>query len=584
MFSFIHSSNKQKGILLVLLMLSLLSTPEPASAQKATFLNPILSGFYPDPSICRVGDDYYLVNSTFSYFPGVPVFHSKDLVSWKQIGHVLDRPEQLDLSGLGVSEGIYAPTIQFHQGIFYMVTTLVGRGGNFVVTAKNPAGPWSNPVWLPQVTGIDPSLFFDEDGKSYVVFNSGPPEEKSIYEGHCAIWMYEFDKQNLKTIGEIKLLINGGTDISRKPIWIEGPHLLKKEGLYYLMCAEGGTGYDHSEVIFRSKSMNEPFVPYEKNPILTQRTLDRERPYPITTTGHADLVETPSGEWWAVFLGCRPYAPTSEDLYNVGRETFLAPVKWKNGWPIINPDYQEVQYRYPAPQLPVKKVTNGIANGNFTLKDDFTTSKLEYDWLFLRTPKTTWHSVSAGSLTLQVRPETVVGKENPSFVARRQQHSTFEASAAMRFVAANESELAGLVAFQNEEHHYILGKTKEKGKTVIQLIKSAKPEDAATPEVLAQIELKPEQDKKPVSLKIAQHSDGYAFSYAFEPGKWMLLKDKVDAPFLSTKVAGGFVGTTLGMYATSNGKPSTNKAVFDWFSYTGNDLVYEDKEFLDKQK
>ena len=278
-----------------------------------SYSNPILAGFYPDPSICRVGEDYYIVNSTFAYYPGIPIFHSKDLVDWQQIGHVLDRPEQLNLDGLGVSRGVFAPTICYYNGIYYVTNTLVDGGGNFVVTAEDPVGPWSNLVWLPDVVGIDPSLFFDDDGTCYIIYNGEPPENKSLYDGHRALWMYEFDKKAKKTIGKKYLIVNGGTDISKKPIWIEGPHIFKKEGYYYLIAAEGGTGYEHAEVVFRSKRVKGPYESYQKNPILTQRHLNPNRKNPVTCTGHADFVETPNGEWWAVFLGCRPY---EHNFYN----------------------------------------------------------------------------------------------------------------------------------------------------------------------------------------------------------------------------------------------------------------------------
>ncbi|NLA21707.1 MAG: glycoside hydrolase family 43 protein, partial [Candidatus Marinimicrobia bacterium] len=259
---------KKVMITMTLIVASFISADAFSADQKAFYYNPILAGFYPDPSICRVGDDYYLVNSTFAYFPGIPVFHSRDLVNWKLIGHVMDRAEQMNLEGLGVSEGIFAPAIRFHDGLFYITCTLVGAGGNYVVTAQNPAGPWSNPVWLPQIDGIDPSLFFDQDGKAYIVYNSVAPNNRPLYEGHRTIRMYQFDYEKLKVISPEIILVNGGTDISKKPIWIEGPHIFRKDNFYYLICAEGGTSWEHSEVVFRSEQVTGPYVPYAKNPIL----------------------------------------------------------------------------------------------------------------------------------------------------------------------------------------------------------------------------------------------------------------------------------------------------------------------------
>ena len=441
---------------LVLILSTLLAENMFAQSDKK-FTNPILAGFYPDPSICRVGSDYYLVNSTFSYFPGITVFQSNDLVHWKLIGHVLDRPEQLNLDGQGVSRGIFAPAIRYHDGTFYVTYTQVDRGGNFIVTAKKPEGPWSNPVWIPEINGIDPSMFFDDNGKAFILYNSIPPDDKPLYDGHRTLRMYEFDLVNLKVVGKECILVNGGVDISKKPVWIEGPHILQKDGWYYLIAAEGGTAEWHSEVVFRSKNVEGPYIPYEKNPILTQRHLDPKRKNPITSTGHADFVQTESGDWWSVFLGCRPY---EDGYYNIGRETFLAPVQWIDGWPIINPGYEEVQYYYPSPVKSTKQSTGHPYSGNFTLKEDFKAKKLSPDWVFLRTPREKWYDLKdkKGFLSMQLRPETCSGTGNPSFLGRRQQHHQGYASITMEFLPSGENEKAGLLVFQNENHFYFLCK------------------------------------------------------------------------------------------------------------------------------
>lgn len=549
-----------------------------SSMAQEKFLNPILAGFYPDPSITRVGDDFYMVHSTFSYFPGVPIFHSKDLVNWRQLGHVLDRPEQLDVEGLGISRGIFAPTIEHHKGTFYMITTLVDKGGNFVVTAKDPAGPWSNPVWLPEVNGIDPSIFFDEGGKAYIQYNSEAPNNAPLYEGHRTIRQIEFDWQNLKTVGAPTILVNGGVDLSTKPVWIEGPHIYKKGEYYYLMAAEGGTSVNHSEVILRSRQVTGPYIPYAGNPILTQRHLPADRPYPVSATGHADLVETPNGEWWAIFLATRPY--DAQDHYNIGRETFLAPVRWVDGWPIINPDHEEVQYSYKRPELPQGKADFPL-NGNFTQRDEFSQAQLPLHWIFVRTPRSQWYGLSQpkGQLSLNLRPETLSGKANPSYVARRQQHWTGTASTKLDFQPKAPSELAGLAVFQGEEHYYVLGKSlNTAGEEVIQLRKAAKGSNAAgtaTTELLAETKLAKGERNKPLLLKIAFDKGRYHFYYATTDEEWKRLKEEVDGTFLSTRVSGGFVGTTLGPYATSQGQKSTNKARFDWFEYSGADEVYK---------
>jgi len=555
-----------------ILLLSLLQLT--LHAQK-TYTNPILSGFYPDPSICRVGEDYYLVNSTFSYFPGIPVFHSKDLVNWKLISHVITRAEQMDFTGKGVSRSIFAPTIRYHDGLFYVTCTMIDGGGNFVATAKDPAGPWSNPTWLP-INGIDPSLFFDDDGKCYITYNSIPPDNKSLYDGHRTIRINEFDFKNGKVLGENKILVNGGTDISKKPSWVEGPHIVKKYGYYYLISAEGGTGPDHSVVAFRSKNIFGPYESYEKNPILTQRHLTGKRKHPVTSAGHADFVELPDGRWYTVFLATRPY---KEDYHNTGRETFLTPVVWQNEWPLINPGYEEVQYRYPLPLPSTAKAKKNYYSGNFSYREDFNWNTLNSDWIFLRTVKESWYSLSKkkGFLQLNVRPQTVGGSMNPSYVARRQQHTNFTASTALSFKAQNESEKAGLLCFMQENYFYFLAVSKEKDQNVVQLYQSSSNKaDSNQMILLASQNLS--KANNIVYLQARGKADNYSFYYSTDNKNWRFLKE-VDGKLLSTKVAGGFggnfVGVTIGMYTTSLGKESSNTAAFDWFAYTGNDEVFK---------
>src|SRR5688572_5289296 len=292
--------------------------------------NPILAGFYPDPSIERVGGDYYLVNSSFAYFPGIPLFHSRDLVTWTQSGNVIDRPGQFAFGAIGLSRGIFAPDITYHRGVFYLVSTCIDCGGNFVLTATDPAGPWSDPVWV-DIDGIDPALFFDDDGSAWIL-NNGPPVGTPLYDGHRAIWIQRFDERALQPVGPRTLLVNGGVDLAARPIWAEGPHLFRKDGWYYLITVEGGTAEQHAEVVYRSRDVTGPYRRGPGTPILTQRELGPARPQPITSAGHADFLTPPAGAWWSVSLGARPYR---DNYYSIRRETFLSPVKWTHGWPTI---------------------------------------------------------------------------------------------------------------------------------------------------------------------------------------------------------------------------------------------------------
>src|SRR5690606_7422313 len=233
-----------------------------APLPEGNFRNPVLAGFHSDPSVTAANGKFYLVASTFAFFPGIPVFESEDLVHWKQVGSAIHRPGQLDFDGLGMSRGVFAPAIEYHDGTFYVVNTSVDAGGNFFVTAKDPAGPWSDPVWLPTIGGIDPSLFFDDDGKVYIL-NNDEPEVPVRYDGHRAIWLQEIDIANGKPFGPRKVLIDGGVKPEENPIWIEGPHIYKVDGWYYLCDAEGGTGPQHSQVVLRSRDVWGPYEPYE---------------------------------------------------------------------------------------------------------------------------------------------------------------------------------------------------------------------------------------------------------------------------------------------------------------------------------
>ncbi|WP_345954339.1 glycoside hydrolase family 43 protein [Mucilaginibacter sp. PAMB04168] len=535
---------------------------------QTTLVNPILAGFYPDPSITKVGQDYYLVNSTFAYFPGIPVFHSKDLKNWKQIGNAVERPTQMNFMGDRVTRGLFAPAINHYKGRFYITCTQIDHRGNFVITASNPAGPWSDPVWLPQVQGIDPSLFFDQD-KAYIVYNGDAPDNKPMYSGHRTIRAYEFDPIANKVTGENHILINGGVDISKKPVWIEGPHIMKAKTWYYLYAAEGGTSVNHSEVVFRSKAPLGPYVPYEKNPILTQRGLPEDRKNPITSTGHAEFVEGPDGKTYAVFLAVRPY---EGNYYNTGRETFIAPVKWQNEWPVINPDFKEIQYQYKVNIPEIKQAGNQPQSGNFAYSTRFEKG-LDKSFLFLRTHDSTWYKTSsAKGLTIKLKPETCMEKGNPAFIAKRQQHMTCTVSTSLNFVAGQPAEKAGLVAFQDESHFYFICKSADSARRpVVQLFKGTNNDKMM--ELLSEARLP--DGKHDIAFRINADGANYSFEYAPVKGAWLVLKKNVDGKHLSTQVAGGFVGSVFAMYATSSGNTSSNTAQFKSFDYVGADKVYQ---------
>lgn len=510
-------------------------------SSKNAFYNPILPGWYSDPSICTNGEDYFLVTSTFTYFPGVPIFHSKDLVNWKQIGHVLDRPSQLvKMEGQHVSGGIFAPAISYnpHNQTYYMVTTNVGAG-NFFVKTKDPFGSWSEPIYLPEVGGIDPSFFFDEDGRAYIVNNDGM-DGKELYEGHRSIRIREFDVETDKTVGPWKMLVNGGVNLAEKPIWIEGPHMYKINGKYFLMSAEGGTSVDHREVIFRGDSPMGEFTPWDKNPILTQRHLNPNRPDPITCAGHAALIQAKEGDWWAVFLACRPIDNKFE---NLGRETFMIPVHWsEDGFPYMTRGDELVPMELERPGITPAPES---LFGNFDKNDYFDSPVLNMEWLTLRAPATELYSLSdkEGYLSLKCSAVKATERKIPALVARRIQHHEFESETRIYFDPEDEAESAGMILFKDESHHYFLAASKSGDKRRIVLEKIENEETV----VVAQQEIK--GGVTPVDLKVVSKGLSFDFYYATKGGEWNLLCKDIDAGYLSTAVAGGFTGTTIGMYA-----------------------------------
>jgi alpha-N-arabinofuranosidase len=537
-------------------------------AEKADdeYFNPILPGFYPDPSVCRKGDDFFLVLSSFSYYPGVPIFHSKDLTHWKSLGHVLNRPSQLNLDGIRLNGGIYAPSIAYNKrnDTFYLITTCVDGIGNFIVKTNDPFEQnWSDPIPLPQVGGIDPSLFFDDDGAAYIVHND-EPEGTPEWAGHRAIWLHNFDIATDATFGEKKVILDAGVDRSEKPIWIEGPHLYKINGTYFLMAAEGGTGVNHSEVILKADDVKGPYTPFSGNPILTQRDLPELRLDKVTSVGHADLIETREGEWYAVFLGCRPY---EGNFYNTGRETFLLPVTWKDGFPVIlekgkpapvtvkNPTVKPPVKLVPDAAVPRSPRTRSMSAGNFRWRDGFPPGKLGFEWAMLRTPRgEPWFRLD-NKLILTVTDESVYDIGNPTFLGRRQQHACFEAETETLYTPKDHDEIAGIVCFQNEAHNFVFGKTIQDGALVITLTRAAMLAGRKEIAALACLPVPPGLERESVRFKVKGDGALYSFYASFGAKKaggvcrWLPVAENVDGRNLSAETAGGFVGVMIGSYA-----------------------------------
>jgi alpha-N-arabinofuranosidase len=493
-----------------------------------TYHNPIISGFHPDPSICRVGQDYYLVTSSFEFFPGVPLFHSTDLVNWKQIGHVLTRESQLPLGKAYASGGIYAPTIRHHQGRFYMVTTNVEpKRGNFYVFTDDIFKPWSEPIWVEGGGGIDPDLFFDDEGRA--IFT-------------CSEWRGVIDIETGKVLSKLPRWTGTGAGFP------EAPHIYRVGPYYYTMMAEGGTEYGHMITIARSPKIEGPFEPCPYNPILSHRSLES----PIHSTGHGDLVQSADGRWWIVFLGTRPipYPLT----HHLGRETFLAPVTWKDGWPIVN-DGKPV-----TPEMSVE----GIADqkpASVDFEDNFNAATLHHEWNFLRNPDPTnyRHGLSEGGISLRCTSITLDENASPSWIGRRLAHFNAKVSVHLKFDPA-EGEEAGLTTFMRPRYHAEIVLTRRDGKLLIvarQRLGELVLERAS--------ELQP--DFKEIELSIVTDSKWIDLGYISSKGERHSLH-RAEARLLSTEIAGGFTGLYVALYAQSQTN-STNYAHFEHFRYLG---------------
>ncbi|MDG6078071.1 glycoside hydrolase family 43 protein [Erythrobacter litoralis] len=500
-----------------------------------TFRNPVLPGFHPDPSIVRVGDDFYTVTSTFSWFPGLPVLHSKDLVNWRLIGNAIDRPSQVDFSGLGTNRGLFAPAISYHNGKFWIVNTCIECGGNFVIMATDPAGPWSDPVWL-DFGGIDPSLYFADDGTAWITYNDAPPGPPR-YEGHRAIWIQQFDPGTMRMMAERELLVDGGVNPSDNPVWAEGPHIYKIDGWYYLLTAEGGTAYQHSQTIYRSRELQGPYRPGPINPILTQRDLPADRQDRVEATGHADIVQLGDGTWWGVFLATRPFVGQSTLL---GRETFLLPLEWKDGWPRFLEQGEPVPMELPRPNLPSSQPVDYSS-----WRDDFN-SPLSDEWIGLRTPGPEQQltvDTTDGVLQLVAGSAAAGSSGKPAFVGRRLRHHSADIVMRIDFEPSRPGAFAGLLALMDENHFLAVGK--EQGRLVVRLRTDVAQDE--TGEVVAE---QPLQTNGPLELQIALRGGSAQLSWrGAQEDQWQMLCSPIKVEPLASVHAGLFTGLVIGPYA-----------------------------------
>ncbi len=527
-------------ILLVLVGIGLYAQDVPT-----TFTNPILPGGYPDPSILRVGDTYYIANSSFIWYPGVPIHKSKDLVNWELVGYALNTPKHLDINDkTGAHGGIWAPTLRYHKGLFYLTVTQRSCGTSIVSTAKDPAGPWTVPVTLHSQDGIDGSLLFDKKKVWY-----------TWSEDH-KIWLREFDPKKMELIGETTLLLDEdryGDDYTN----IEGPHIYKLEsGEYMLLIAAGGTGSNnHNVSVFKSDAPKGPYKPNPKNPVLTHAGKDS----PFNNMGHADIVETPNGEWYAVMLGVRP----NEGYTIMDRETFMVGFHWEDGWPVFDNEGMVLPVD-KRPDLPWSPVTKKQTHY------DFDTKELPLDFNFYHTPYEKWYSLDnrPGWLEIEVRSPSTEEQKNSSTLARRITQFDFKASTLIDFDPKNK-ETAGLIAIMNQRGQMRLEVFEEQGKNKVRLVYTvAHPRKGRTDYTSIPVEFTGNK------LELALEARGLDYNfYANEPNeKRQQIGETLNGSILSRQRVGSYSGAYVGIFASGNGADSDNRAAFDYFQYTVEEL------------
>lgn len=508
------------------------------------YQNPVIPGYHPDPSIVRVGEDFYLVTSTFEFFPGVPIYHSKNLVNWELIGHCLTDDAQLPLSRARNSGGIFAPTIRYHDGMFYMVTTNIDNGGNFVVHTDDIRGKWSKPAWIDH-QGIDPSLLFDGDTVYYCATH--------FRDGRAAIVLYEINPVTGELLTPARVISHGAG--GKFP---EAPHLYKIGGYFYLMMAEGGTEYGHMETIFRSKDPYGPYKPCPHNPILSHRDAMGS---PVQATGHADLVEDARGNWWMVFLGIRPFDHAM--LHNLGRETFLAPVAFdREGWPVVAGGGRvALSMSGPLPFAPMPVC--------FDFFDDFKGMVFKPEWSFVRNPLRDRYCLTGNGLCLHAGEESLDDR-HPTALMVRQQGFFAHAEADLMLDDLPEGGMAGIVAYYNTDYHYAACVSRLNGRLYARLSK-------AVHDIRAQGDGIALDEAQALSLRVVADKRRYAF-YCKAGGDWLPLGSGSSAGLCTEgTMTMTFTGAHLGIFAARRARVSVTRFSLRYLTPQKDEALFSEK-------
>ena len=553
---------KKKSIKIIKFLFVLFSI---SSFGQEVFKNPILAGGYPDPSICKVGDTFYLVNSSFEYFPGLPIHKSTDLINWELIGHGLHRESQasstVNLVDVQSNGGIHAPTIRYNKGVYYIISTNVYYDAeinktnmvNFIITANNPAGPWSDPIHIEGAPGIDPDLFFDDNGRVWYVGNQAP--ENPSFDGEGEIWLQELDLNEYNLIGERHLLWRGACG----GVWAEGPHMYKKDGKYYLIIAEGGTSFNHAVMVAMSEKIEGPYISNPRNPILTSRHLSYDNW--VNSTGHGDIVELDDGRYYMVILGIRNEINRGS---NMGRETFIAPLSWerepfewkenKDLWPVVSPISGKVEKENEV------IFTNSTQINSYNFRDDFNSKTLGLKWNFRRLPLENIYSLDKreGFLRIFSNQNIIKERHRAALMGFKQNQTNFEYFTSMNFNPENNKSEAGISIFQKDDNYLNFTVVKKDGNFFIKV--SAYNNNKL---ILKDEQLIPDYKGK-IKLKISSEEGEYKLFYSTRGFRYRLF-DKLKNDILLSK---GYTGAHIGLYITSNGEDSNDYVDFDYVDYS----------------
>jgi xylan 1,4-beta-xylosidase len=514
-------------------------------------INPILRGFNPDPSIIRVGDDYYIATSTFEWFPGVQIHHSRDLVHWRLVAHPLNRLSQLDLRGEQNSGGVWAPCLSYDQGLFYLVYTDVKSKGtifkdahNYLVTATDICGEWSEPLYL-NSSGFDPSLFHDDDGCKWLVNMLCTPQKP-----FAGIVLQEYDPQEKRLVGPITNIFRG-TKLGKT----EGPHLYKRFGRYYLLTAEGGTGLGHAVTVARAEKISGPYAVEPGNPLLTSRT---DRTLALQKAGHGDLVETQTGEWYLAHLGGRPLP--NRGVSPLGRETCLQKVVWTSEqWLRLADGGNKPQVTVIPPGLPEHPWPSE------PVRDDFDAPQLSIHFQSLRIP------LGEDMLSLTERPgflrlkghESLSSHFKQSLIARRQQAYCYTAKTCVEFEPENALQMAGLICILDTQNFYYLCISRDEAVGKYLDIIAARNNQFSWP---AEKIVLPGWRR--CYLQVEVDYDRLQFAYSPDGENWESIGPVLDAGILAGEVAkeGKFTGAFVGL-CCQDLSGQQRAADFDFFEY-----------------